>query len=158
MLINEEKKAIYIPIPKTGTKYISEILQKYYGFKEIVYEREDIVDFYKNELDLIESLEFYNTKYYSITNKGILRYFEIENDNEKTEWNDYFIFTFISNPYEKFINSFNFSKTIDLKDIKLNNDTQNKIGTISKKLPAIFNKVNDLSLNDSSLPDSEGSS
>ena len=66
MLINEEKKAIYIPIPKTGTKYISEILQKYYGFKEIVYEREDIVDFYKNELDLIESLELPWSLYQSV--------------------------------------------------------------------------------------------
>ena len=35
LFVNFEMKAIYIPLPHTGSKYISNILYKYYGFNKI---------------------------------------------------------------------------------------------------------------------------
>jgi hypothetical protein len=111
--INHHLKAIYIRIPKTGGKYISEILQKYYGFKEYLFVKEDISDFFDKDEHLISSIENYSGNVYSIRKQGISRYYldyELIDDEKPSVlnniWNSYYKFTFVANPYVRFVNSY----------------------------------------------------
>jgi hypothetical protein len=112
--INHELKAIYIRIPKTGGKFISGLLQNNYGFTEVKYSRLDISDFFDDDDGLVNSLEYYEGKVYSIRKKGLLRYYlddEMEHYSHlgmtKERWDSYFKFTFVSNPYLRIIKSYN---------------------------------------------------
>jgi hypothetical protein len=118
--INHNKKAIFIHIPKNGGSYISDILSKYYGFKNYYLQRPDHKQFClgkdisvdKHENKVHGTLMYYKTSSY--LNK-------IMNMNQ-LKWNTYFIFTFIRNPYDRivsgwnYINKFNisFDKYIDI--------------------------------------------
>ena len=73
--INHELKAIYIRTPKTGGKFISNILEEYYGFVNSNYIRNDISDFFDEDDGLINSLELYEGRVYSIRKNGVLRYY-----------------------------------------------------------------------------------
>ena len=74
LLINFDKKAIYVPLPKTGQKYISYILTNFYGFIEWENRPDEIADYFHNDDALLQSLDNYDNKYYSITDKGIVRF------------------------------------------------------------------------------------
>ena len=123
ILINHNLKAIYIKIPNCGGKYISNILIKYYGFEDFLkIPRDDITDFFETDEQLIQSIEFFSGDIFSIRKLGILRYFINHEDNNisqemtKEKWNEYYKFTFIRNPYERFINGFYYFKNKKIKD------------------------------------------
>jgi len=104
--INHEKKAIYIHIPKNSGSYITDILSKYYGFKNYYLQRPDhnifclgkdySVDKHENKIH--GTLIYYKTSSYI---NNIMRM-----DNNK--WNDYYIFSFIRNPYDRIISGWNY--------------------------------------------------
>jgi len=104
--INHEKRALFIHIPKTGGSYISEILEKYYGFKTYYLQRPDHRVFCggkdnsvkKHENHIHGTLMYYKTSGY--INK-------IMNMNRE-KWDNYFIFTFVRNPYDKIVSGWNY--------------------------------------------------
>ena len=109
ILINHDLKAIYIQIPKCGENYICDILTNFYNFEVFMkITRDDIVDFFDNDEQLINSLEFYNSNMKSIRKMGFLRYALNNEDSDNLQnmdsdkWKEYYKFTFVRNPYEKF--------------------------------------------------------
>ena len=110
--INHELKAIYVRTPRSGGKYISHILVQFYNFKEIEYIRDDISDFFDNDDALTASVEYFSTKIFSIKKKGIIRYILDETDDfshlpiTREQWNSYYKFSFVSDPYYKLISSY----------------------------------------------------
>jgi hypothetical protein len=104
--INHQKKAIFIHIPKTGGTYIAEILSKHYGFQNYYLQRPDHDLFCLGKDD---SVKFHENKIH-----GTLMYYKTSsyinermNMNEQ-KWNEYFIFAFIRNPYDKIISGWNY--------------------------------------------------
>lgn len=123
LLVNTEMKAIYIPLPHTGSKYISEILFRYYGFNEFHVKKEDISDFYKTEDQLVYGLEVYDSEFYSITDKGIVRFILDEDTGDvydtkitKEMWDSFYKFTFVNDPYTRVVRSFIHCKNNIFKD------------------------------------------
>lgn len=132
LLINFEKKAIYVPLPKTGQKYISHILTTFYGFIEWENQPDEIADYFHNDESLVQSLDNYDNKYYSITDKGLVRFClhdsldNVDNKQIKYFWNTFFKFTFINNPYRKFVSAYLFSTNIGYEtDVFPNSDICN---------------------------------
>jgi len=120
--INHEKKAIFIHIPKNGGSYISEILSKNYGFKNYYLHRPDHKFFclgIDNSVDKHEN-KIHGTLIYYKTSPYINR---IMNMNEN-KWNNYYIFTFIRNPYDRIVSGWNYcNKNISFKNyMKLENN------------------------------------
>ena len=133
LLINFDKKAIYVPLPKTGQKYISYILTNFYGFIEWENRPDEIADYFHNDDALLQSLDNYDNKYYSITDKGIVRFClhdSLDSDNKHIRylWNNFFKFTFINNPYRKFTTSYLQSTNIlYLPEVFLTNNINNEL-------------------------------
>lgn len=128
--INNELKAIFIRLPKTGGKYVASILTRFYGFRELDYTREDISDFFDSDEHLIKSLEVYSSKVYSIRKLGLLRYYlnEEHHLNEylsQKRWDSYYKFTFINDPYIKFMNAFLHSSMRIFTDERTKDDYKN---------------------------------
>jgi hypothetical protein len=104
--INHDKKSIFIHIPKSGGSYICDILRKYYGFKNYYIKRPDHNKFC-NEID-------YSTKTHENKSIGTLLYYKTSPHLNKImnmdqhKWNTYFIFTFVRNPYDRFISGWNY--------------------------------------------------
>ena len=104
--INHSKKAIFIHIPKTGGSYIADILEKHYGFKSYYLQRPDHANFCngkdrsvdKHENKIHGTLMYYKTSPY--INK-------IMNMTPK-KWDEYFIFAFIRNPYDRIVSGWNY--------------------------------------------------
>jgi len=143
--INHDKKTIFFHVPKTGGTFIRENLEKYYNFNFYKIKRPDHEEI-TNRFLYIEKIK----KHYHSGNKifGILEYFKNSPQsrnmgnyeymttsdyiNEKIDmtdekWNSYYKFTFIRNPYERFISGYSyvmkrlntnieFEKYIDLKE------------------------------------------
>jgi hypothetical protein len=104
--INHNKKAIFIHIPKNGGSYISEILNKYYGFKNYYLRRPDHKKFC---LGIDKSVGNHENKIH-----GTLIYYKTSSyinkimNMDKDKWESYFIFTFIRNPYDRIISGWNY--------------------------------------------------
>lgn len=104
--INHDKKAIFIHIPKNGGSYIADILSKYYGFKNYYLQRPDHSFFClgkdisvdKHENKIHGTLIYYKTSSY--INKIM--------NMDEYKWNNYFIFSFIRNPYDRIISGWNY--------------------------------------------------
>lgn len=104
--INHDKKAIFIHIPKTGGSYIAEILSKYYGFKNYYLQRPDhhIFCFGKDQSVDKHENKIHGTLIYYKTSPYINRIMNMDED----KWNNYFIFTFVRNPYDRIISGWNY--------------------------------------------------
>ena len=112
--INHDKKAIYIHIPKTGGSFIRDSLKNYYGFKPYYLKRPDHNQFcriYDNSVDKHENKIFGTLLYYK-TSPHLNRIMNM--DQEK--WNNYFIFTFVRNPYDRFASAYKHLHSIELVD------------------------------------------
>jgi len=146
--INHEKKAIFIHIPKNGGSYIAEILSKNYGFKNYYLHRPDHklfclekdISVDKHENKIHGTLIYYKTSSY--INK-------IMNMNEN-KWNNYYIFTFIRNPYDRIISGWNycnkynisFDKFINLENIANSFDYWHVFMSQSRHLIGNKGKIN----------------
>ena len=113
--IHHELKAIYIQIPKTGGSYIHNVLRDCYNFQTYRYTRKDHKE-YVGE-DAVKDDERGCSKIYGFVNTrktGILHYFKTSSELyqlsgiTEEQWNTYTKFTFIRNPYDKFISAWKF--------------------------------------------------
>lgn len=110
--INHDKKAIYIHIPKTGGSFIRDSLKNYYGFKPYYLKRPDHNQFcriYDNSVDKHENKIFGTLLYYK-TSPHLNRIMNM--DQEK--WNNYFIFTFVRNPYDRLISGYSYCNKFNI--------------------------------------------
>ena len=116
--VNHYLKALYFHNPKCGGTNIKRLLVTNYGFIGLDEKssRNKRFDHNKEFAGNNLMLDLPNLGVTSIRKKGALRYF-IDNketnqllnmDNDK--WNSYFKFTFIRNPYKKFISAFKYLK------------------------------------------------
>jgi hypothetical protein len=92
--INHDKKCIFINIPKTGRTYISNALTKHYGFTEYLNVGND------------------NT-FFADKHRGIIQIFQSPDVNAKIgmdseKWNNYFIFCFVRNPYDRAVSGYHY--------------------------------------------------
>jgi len=121
--INRELKAIYIHLPKVGGLYIENILISFYNFKQIRFGRLDHDEF--NENKNITKFSEINAKEESILqlrNKGLTRYFDsAESPITKEEWNTYYKFTFVRNPYDRMVSAFKYLNKIKKINIHKSN-------------------------------------
>jgi hypothetical protein len=121
--INRELKAIYIHLPKVGGLYIENILISFYNFKQIRFGRLDHDEF--NENKNITKFSEINAKEESILqlrNKGLTRYFDsAESPITKEEWDTYYKFTFVRNPYDRMVSAFKYLNKINKINIHTNN-------------------------------------
>lgn len=150
--INHHLKAIFIHITKNGGSTIENILCNYYDFIRIRYTRSDHREFNNIIENFIENKENYPIDFpyglFSIRLKGVLRYLEgtltkdvtaqlkISNPHKKTHANnprhakyfdlsDYYVFTFVRNPYDRLISSWRHCLKHNKKDeFKISDDLQ----------------------------------
>jgi hypothetical protein len=123
--INHELKAIFIHIPKNAGSYIQTILEKYYNFKTIFFTREDHNIFVENNENILDNND--KLGFVKINKKGLLRYY-ITSDKHNIlsgmnlqKWNEYYKFTFIRNPYDKIISSWQFLNKVHNINTKYEN-------------------------------------
>jgi hypothetical protein len=132
--INHELKLIYIPLPKCGCTFITNILKKYYEFESIILPNEnhkDFSNFFSKNIDFIPynnlnetiisestcgdcSCNVIDGYPWTITEQGVLRYdsscklYNYVMEMTKDKWHEYKKFTIIRNPYDKFISAWKF--------------------------------------------------
>lgn len=116
--INHDLKCVYIHLPKCGGSYVTEILEKFYDFKTYYFTSE-------NHINFINETRFTNLNYsnkrgfFYIKKKGMYRYFRysekfnILTGMTEDKWKDYFKFTFVRHPFDKFVSAYKFLKLND---------------------------------------------
>jgi len=108
--INHEKKALFLHNVKCGGVYVRENLMKYYGFQSfagsIHHKYEDFFDD-KSRINYNEDLD-----YHTIRNKGKYRYYYSHQHVDKKIFDEYFIFTFVRNPYERIYSAYCYLKRL----------------------------------------------
>jgi hypothetical protein len=111
--INYQRKVIFFHVPKTAGSYIQRNLGKYYGFKNF----NDLsrFDTVLNNLDSLSRPELiFSTNPWSNRTIGINKYFSTSNklikmlNLNKEIWDNMYKFTFVRDPYSRFISSWNF--------------------------------------------------
>ena len=110
--INHNKKAIYIHIPKTGGSFIRDTLKNYYGFTPYYLKRPDHNQFcriFDNSVDKHENKLFGTLLYYKTS-----AYLNRIMNMDENKWNNYFIFTFIRNPYDRLISGYSYCNKFNI--------------------------------------------
>ena len=104
--INHNLKAIFIHIPKNGGSYISEILSKNYNFKNYYLQRPDHKHFCGGKDNSVDKHEnkIHGTLMYYKTSPYINKIMNMD----EHKWNNYFIFTFVRNPYDRIVSGWSY--------------------------------------------------
>jgi len=130
--INHDLKAIYIHIPKNGGSYVTKILENYYGFERYnSFTRSDHIEFEGPIIQFSKNSFFCESDFNGFglrRTKGVLEYFKTSSefnelsDMNSDKWNNYKKFTFIRNPYDKFVSAFHYINKV----IKKSNEKEYK--------------------------------
>jgi hypothetical protein len=129
MLITDENKAIYVAIVKNGSRYVTEVLNRYYNFRTILtnyYEHHynpntvnveirhpydnphpNQDNFHRNDFQRLRDQDKYH---HSITKGGKYRYYETHPYVKAERLEQYFTFSFVRNPYERLVSAFAYLK------------------------------------------------
>jgi glycosyl transferase, family 25 len=111
-LVNFERKAICILLPKNASGYLKTILQQNYGFNIVRLNIENFIEFTTKSNNISEKHKQDEVQF--IRKKGIVRYYEKALNKKgflsKAQWDTFYKFTFVRNPYEKFVSNFLFFK------------------------------------------------
>jgi len=137
--INHNLDIIYFHIPKTGGTYIQTLLEEYYNFTSYNFlVRSDFhifnefnKDKINNSHDYIKVTPFSN-RYFGVNNyySGSTELIEMTTLDE-IRWNNAFKFTFVRDPYTRFISAFNFILSIpNISKNLIDNDNYKKFENI----------------------------
>jgi hypothetical protein len=123
--INRELKVMYIHLPKAGGLFIERVLRKFYGFETIKFGRNDHDEFNENKnLKKSQSFKIKDKMMLHLRNKGLIRYHECDEcPVTKEEFETFYKFTIVRNPYDRIVSSFNYLKKTNMID---NNTTFDK--------------------------------
>ena len=123
--INHDLKAIYIHIPKCGGLHVQQILESCYNFKTTYFTHEKHTEFI-NEPDINYIPTTQCKGFLTIKKQGVLRYFmssafHSESANiTQEQWDTYYKFTFIRNPYDKLISAWKYLNKTNNTNILFN--------------------------------------
>jgi len=126
MYINHKQKAIFLHNLKCGGNYVIHKLLKYYEFEEITQNiHKNYEDFFDNNAK-IKSDEDLDS--HTIRKFGKYRYYFSHQDVDKLVFNNYMVFTFVRNPYDKIYSAYNYLKyklKLSPDKKKIRNSTEN---------------------------------
>jgi len=124
--INNEKRALFVHIHKNGGTFVKNVLETHYGFNNI-----DIIYPIKTIMENGKSVQIYDTKILPIEmrKQGIYRGYrticnkhgcsvcgkEMKITDEK--WNKLYKFTFVRNPYDRIVSSWEFLKQYNINKL-----------------------------------------
>ena len=121
--INHEKKALFLHNVKCGGCYIRDNLLEFYDFKPFAYnihnKYEDFFDD-KTRINYEEDLDSH-----TIRKKGKYRYYYSHQEVDAKIFNEYFIFTFVRNPYERLYSAYCYLKKLVSSTGKIRNSKEN---------------------------------
>ena len=122
--INRELKVMYIHLPKAGGLFIERVLKKFYGFETIKFGRNDHDEFNENKnLQKSTNFKIKPKMMLHLRNKGLIRYHECDEcPVTKEEFETFYKFTIVRNPYDRIVSSFNYLKKTEM----INNSTFDK--------------------------------
>jgi hypothetical protein len=107
MFINHDLKAIFLHNPKCGGAYVRSILTCQYGFEFIA--GEDIHQHYESFFDNSIHVKLdEDTDSHTIRKKGLWRYYVSHQNTQKRYFENYFVFTFVRNPYDRLFSAYNY--------------------------------------------------
>jgi mannosyltransferase OCH1-like enzyme len=120
--INHRIKAIFLHNVKCGGCYIREILMKYYGFELLFIEEHNKLQLFIDNPSDKDKLDKYG---HNIKKMGKYRYLQTHQDGYNKILDEYFVFSFVRNPYEKIYSAYSYLKKNLLSDGKINNCDDN---------------------------------
>ena len=148
MFINNNLKAIFIHNPKCGGVYVRELLINFYEFCDFL-ECNEIHENYTLFFDNVEYIKYHqDTDKHTIRKFGKYRYVFSHQKIMNNNYDNYFVFSFVRNPYEKFYSAYLYLKKtlFENENNKIRNSYENKeyfkdLNTFIKNL----NNINNIS-------------